>query len=398
VPNRLIDLHRELHRIRRLRRNAALDSYTFQARALSIIRSAENRIRRLRQQIDMDRRRLNTRFGPRLSKEEARRTKDSIQREHGGIEEARWLIGTVKTLVDGLAFTFLPKWDMKQLAAKESAGFISGKRGLSLERRMLRMIATRAKRVAILNDLTHCLRYGDLTVAADPPLMIEAKSGSGETARDRRQERKANDVLKYLREDIWHNWAGTEWTMQRTALIVPERHHRRLLTPLIMEGRHRGVAVRRAELGVHYVALASGDRKSVERLVRRVRKPFVLLLSPDAVPPYYFPLSLSISDSLAWWLIARGTVSLLVIIDREQVEEHFAAKGLKATWDDTPRPIIGPGWRVSSKPDDSANYLDVSIQFFGRIAGEFLSLRWFADEVAARHERGPGSIVKSPTE
>jgi hypothetical protein len=151
-------LHAELHRIRHLRRNPAEDCHKFQMRVLSMILAAEKRVRKRKARIHADQLLLAGRSG-RLSKADSLEVKRRIQGHHDAIARARWQLKTARTLVDALAFLFLPKWDMKPLAWKESPGFISGKRGLRLELQLLRIIAIRSRHVAILNDLTHCLRY-----------------------------------------------------------------------------------------------------------------------------------------------------------------------------------------------------------------------------------------------
>jgi len=255
----LCQLHRELHRIRRLKRNRAVDCYRFQRRVLSIITSAEKRIRRYREEIRAERQRLATASAARLSRAEAQRSKRRIARYHDSIEDARWSIATARSLADGLAFVVLPQWDIKPLSWKEPAGFLSGKEGLRPEWQVLRSVALKQKRVAILNDLTNCLRHGDLTLAASPPVLVEIKSGVGATDRDRRQHQRANEVAEYLRADVAHNWRGTGVTIERIEQIVPERHHRRVLPALISDARQCGLALRRVESGTYYIAVGTTD-------------------------------------------------------------------------------------------------------------------------------------------
>jgi hypothetical protein len=43
------------------------------------------------------------------------------------------------------------------------------------------------------------------------------------------------------------------------------------------------------------------------------------------VPPYWFPLCLSVRDTDAWWSVATGEVSLLVLFDIHKGIDMFAA-------------------------------------------------------------------------
>jgi hypothetical protein len=104
-------------------------------------------------------------------------------------------MGLLKAIGDGVAFLYLSKWDLKTMVFKEKPGFISGKEGLSLERRVLREAFARGG-FAILNDLTTCLRYGDLTVpGAEGFMIIELKSG-GTGARSDRAKRQVEKIEK----------------------------------------------------------------------------------------------------------------------------------------------------------------------------------------------------------
>lgn len=383
----LTKLHTELHRIRRLRRNPAPDCYRLQRQVLAIIVAAEKEIQNRKARTQKDRYLL--RGGPeeRLSKTEAVAVKARIQTHHDAVARARWRLTTARTLIDALAFMFLPKWDMKPLSWKEPPGFISGKEGLKLELQVLHEVATKLNRVAILNDLTQCLRYGDLTIAAGPPVFIEVKSGRGDTERDKRQQRHAESVSDYLRRDLTHNWRNTGFTVRRVPLLIPERHHRRLLGKLILRACRFGFALTKVEAGLHYLALGeSSVGEAVMRLRERLCDPMAFPLFGNFPPPYYVPLSLSIDNTTAWWKVATGEVSLLVIIDKAQVVQSFASTGLVAEWVETDD-AAGPGWSLHSPQMPEVSPFRVSSQFFARVAGEFLSLQWFIDETVASFRR-----------
>jgi hypothetical protein len=283
---KLVKLHRELHRIARLRRNAATDCYAFQCEALSLIIRYENRIRHERDVIAVQRQRLTSTDGVRLSREEATVAKRRIEHSNAMIAEHRWGADIVRSLCDGLAFAFLPKYDIKPLALKEPPGFISGKTGLRLERKILRAVALRARRVAILNDLTNCLRYGDITISGEPPILFEVKSGKVRSTRDERQKRKAEEVMNYLRRDFAEGWRGTAVTVRRTELHIPERHHWRVIPTLIRQAYAAGIATCRPEKGMWYAALSgAGAASAIADLLGKFSEPpLVFALFKNMVP------------------------------------------------------------------------------------------------------------------
>ena len=351
----------------------------------------ESVIRNEHRKITAERRCLTGHTDVRLSKDEARAAKARIDRSYAVIAHNRWRIGTARSLCDGLAFAFLSKWDIKPLSSKEAAGHISGKAGASLERRILRAIAFRGRTVAILNDLTNCLRHGDITLPGEPPRVFEVKSGSHRTTRDERQQQKATEVANFLRNDVAANWKGTGVTLRRIEIQVPERHHRRRLPEMIRSADDQGMALSWPEPGLCYLALG---RTSAETALRRVlprfkSPPLVVPLVTTFAPSYWLPLSLSIRDGEAWWLVETRAVTLVVLVDCAKVTESFASRGIVARWGGNHQPHVGAGWTFPGFEGGEVGPLHVSEQFFGRVAGEFLTLRWFLDVVAERLSQPP---------
>lgn len=72
----------------------------------------------------------------------------------------------VKEIMDALAYTLFSKFDLKNLGFGENTGYISGKKGLDKELEVLEKLLTNG-RIAILNDLTNCIKCGDITEQLD---------------------------------------------------------------------------------------------------------------------------------------------------------------------------------------------------------------------------------------
>jgi hypothetical protein len=364
-------------------------AFELQTSVLGKILRLERRIRNLRSLVAANRIRMAGTSGSRLSKADALVLKTRIARHRGGIDRCRRALALTRSITDGLAFSVLPKWDIKPLSFKETAGFVSGKAGLSLERLVLRALAKKGE-VAIMNDLTNCLRYGDVTVPRHPaPLILEVKSGSTDNPRTRRQLATAQEVAEYLAKDVSANWQGTGWTVNRRPVEHAERDHRRRLVRLIERARESGHAVSWPEPGVCYCCFGrSPVHEVIERLRHRFKEtPMAYPLFPaERLPSYYYPRTLSIRDSHAWWDIVSGELSLVVLIDPARVKALGRTQGLVVAQLDDPEWL----WTVTADgAKTDLRSFRVSRQFFGRIAGEFLSLRWFVDETASRFRHGP---------
>ena len=61
------------------------------------------------------------------------------------IEEYRWILDIHQSIGDGIAYTFIHKLDIKPLNFKESAGFLSGKKGFILEKKYFVLLIKKIK-------------------------------------------------------------------------------------------------------------------------------------------------------------------------------------------------------------------------------------------------------------
>jgi hypothetical protein len=104
---------------------------------------------------------------------------------------------------------------------------------LRLERAILRAVFRKGG-MGILNDLTNCLRYGDITVPIGGKfLLIEAKSGKSRTPHGERQETKMRKISDYLLCDRTNELYGSSGDFSRLPLDGKEVHHRPQLNETI---------------------------------------------------------------------------------------------------------------------------------------------------------------------
>src|SRR5712692_883387 len=73
---------------------------------------------------------LKRELNKRQTKDKARQIKEKREYLHELHQTLKDMIYIFKCIGDALAFIYISTWDIKPMAFKESAGFISGKRGL----------------------------------------------------------------------------------------------------------------------------------------------------------------------------------------------------------------------------------------------------------------------------
>ena len=63
------------------------------------------------------------------SREQSRELKKLYDAGETNIDRQKTLISVLRSVGDAVAFIYGDRWDLKQLALKQSAGFVTGKRG-----------------------------------------------------------------------------------------------------------------------------------------------------------------------------------------------------------------------------------------------------------------------------
>lgn len=324
-----------------------------------------------------------------IDKAEAKRVKDAISWHSTRIKEYQHLLITFRTIVDGLAFIYLDKWDIKPMAFKEQSGFISEKTGLGFELRILRL-AFSLGHIALLNDLTNCLRYGDVTILAKGrKLFVEAKSGHRGNARVRRQKSKLENIAEYLtsgRSDKLRAIGGVDGEFIRLPIHGPEVNHRDKLNSIISTARGSPdqCCMVEVEPGLHYGATYVADPKVFASLIGK--PPGSLIISSINELKYsglgYYPFSLSIHDPEDWYDFCSGRLMLIVAVETGALEDKLSQHRISVTitgeWSRFPIELSGSG---------SGTELNKSLiggHFFGRLFYEFLSLDWMLEELVYR--------------
>lgn len=357
----------------------------------------EKRIKHLRAEIKELKGTLSGKGPVRLSKAEARQAKDRMQLRRQNIEEYREILYLLKSVGDALAFIYFSKWDIKPMAFKENSGHMHGKEGLWHELNLLRVVFEVDGAVAILNDLTNSLRYGDLMVVSKGYWgPIEAKSSYNTSPRAKVQQTELEKMHRYLVEDQTEELYGIPGVTVRSDLLVEERDHVDDLNEIIRVAYKEGFAFSEVEEGLYYYICYDSHSGGWD-LENDMPGGFHLLLEEfkSKQPLFFFvnqnkfntqgryPYTLSIRDPQALFDFYSGRLHVNVVVDVEAMSAKFESSGFKMTFvedDDVALTI------TNTDPDKAADRWDfaVSRHFFERVAYEFLSLDWLVEENARR--------------
>lgn len=356
--------------------NLALDIQETLIRQISAL---EFRIRKAKAKIKESKQLL----AKRQSKDVAARLKNDIEKSQYIIEEYRRIISIYRDIGDGLAFIYIDRWDIKPMVFKEVPGSISKKSGSRLERKILRE-SFRIGHLAILNDITHSLRYGDLTIPnhLGQFLLIEAKSGKHSTKRVHRQKAKSERLMQYLTDDKVVGLYEPEQEMRRVSFGTEERHWRSTLNKAIKVGTLEGSSITKIEEGLYCVVETDSTFNALTKSLSMVNEPPIvtfLNLFKGEVQGYY-PFVLTIEDPTATMRFYEGELLITVLICPSVIKDALRAKGYSCEF------ITDQIWtlEIGDINDPSKANFKVSYHFFNRIAAEFLSLEWFIESLLER--------------
>jgi hypothetical protein len=380
----LLSLFESLQRVQADPLGRARDAWDIQNTLIEQISAAEGRISTAKQLAAALRSQLSTPRAIRLTKDQAREVKEAIASHAEAVEADQCLIGIFRDVGDGLAFTYVDKWDIKPMAFKESPGFLSGKEGLAAELAIVRK-AFDVGGIAILNDLTNCLRYGDVTMMRDAELsIVEAKSGRTMNQRAKRQLAANDKISEYLQTGRSAGLYGIDYDIRRVGLAHPEVNHAPTLQQMIDEALQRRGCYRQVEPGLHYMVNTDVDIESFmparEALDDKLYVCMVNMLKGHNTA--YFPFTLSICNPEHLYAFYNGDLIITIAVQLGYVSRYFSARGLTASFHRDE-----PWFLVVDKNEpagDEPSAMHVGFHIWDRIFAEFLSLDWLLNEITTK--------------
>ena len=342
-------------------------------------RYVENRIRATKTDIKRTRAALGRQASPSLEKIRANNPKKAMLTFYSKLDGYRQVLYILKDLGDALAFMYVDKYDIKPMRFKEASGFVSGKTGLRKELLQLRRVF-KLGGIGILNDLTHCLRYGDITAGyqGDMLAIVEVKSGRKKNQRGIRQSAGIAKVTDYLKTDETYGLYGIDGEFHRFAVKGEEVNYRDRLDVIIRKARKCGLCWEEVEKGLFYVVLRENRIDWMTSIAQKCKgKPMVAIINELKWQNLaYYPFILSFRDPNALWEFYIGKMLIISVIDTKVVEEHFLTQGLRGEFLDEE----DFAWRIFNSHEQAAESLGwerkVSRPFFNRLFAEFLGLEW----------------------
>lgn len=285
----------------------------------------------------------------------------------------------VKEIMDALAYTLFSKFDLKNLGFGENTGYISGKKGLEKELEVLEELLTNGK-IAILNDLTNCIKCGDITEKSDDRInLIEVKTSNGKNYRIIRQENKRKEIMNYLHNDNIDNFYGKHF---KRLYVEKQENYLVDLNDMIDCAITENIVIEKMEDGLYYSVMFRPEKKDMEKLQdikREVKKPicFNLNVFKNSKNLTNNPFLNFFDDVIDYWNFVIGDLIILVIVDLAVLEERFKNEEMEVK-------LINEGiWKlaVEFNNNGSVDEIKVSEHYFNRIARDFLSLEYYINTI-----------------
>lgn len=355
----------------------------------------EARVLRLRRK----RKHFASQVGQRMTPAKKEAKKFGLSAMHAREKQLLHLLFLWRCFGDGIAFLYQSKYSLKhtfynsEYKPKESAGFMTEhgklKKGFACEYRIL-IKGIKHKVPVVLCDLTNIICYGDVcAMGEDDPLCIEVKSSVIRDARAEKQLKQLDELANFYANDGAPFFRGNV-NVQRRELHLPEVDHRVLLNSCIDAGLATGLSIVTPEKGLTYIVCSDPATLKPELLeVRKATTFYALTARPDYLPSFPFSLSMSPDNCVAFM---QDRFTLLVLVDLQELKSEFAKHGVIATMLMNGVHAI----QITKTPDNlMMGVFRISEQLLGRVATEFMSAQWFADEYSRIFDEHPSNLVKS---
>jgi hypothetical protein len=383
----LVPLLQQVHALQAAPLDRRLLALEIQESLLYRMSRAEWLLRRIRNDNKTLKKELTRRDSTR---EASRKIKARYATNNERMEEQKGLLDVLRSIGDCIAFIYGDRWDLKQMVLKEEAGFLTGKSGTRLERKILRD-AFAVGATVVMNDLTHTLRFGDITLfrpdlwpdGGSPFIWFEVKSGrGGDASRALRQKAASQHIGNYLATDRREADGGL---YQRVELLNEPVYHVEVVSRLMSTLPRGGWLLEEIEPGLHYI-LIDGERKQegyeeIFGSVLKQSRSFLLNVNEmKQLQRGYYPFPLSISDPGALYRFLNGEFVMFVVVDLDQVNRQLSGRSVTVSASD----LEGYPWKVSlDDPDIPVELREsfIGLHPIGRLAAEFISLAWLVENL-----------------
>jgi hypothetical protein len=318
-----------------------------------------------------------------LSKTDAKLVKSKVRRIEDKIEQYHSLLSIFKSFGDAMAFTFIDRFDLKASTFKEGAGFMIHKKGNRLERKCFRA-AYQMGVIAIFNDLTNVLKYGDLTLVSEfrPAWYIEIKSAKHQNKREDRQREGMYKLVEFLNHDTPTDILRPGMISHRMAIAKPLEDHIERLNQLLGIAVPGPVCAEEVEKGLVYIITYG---QVPDELIGETFGAFPL---SKPIPFFfnqfkytrqgYYPACLAIRDTGRYIDYLAGKLQIFVLWDTAVWEDSLAAQSLRLSGEAEGEFMA---FRIEGRFKDKPFAMGVGHYMINRILFEFLSPHWYLDNI-----------------
>ena len=380
--NKLSRLHQTLHVIGKAPFENNLGWLELQEDLLRMTISVESKVLKSKKA----KKQLKASLGDRvvkLSKIDAQLVKMQIRRLEDKIEQYHLLLSLFKSFGDAIAFTFIDRFDLKATTFKEDSGFLIHKKGTRLERKCFRA-AYQIGVIAIFNDLTNVLKYGDLTLVSEirPACYLEIKSGKHRNKREDRQREVMNKLVEFLNNDKPTDILRPEMISHRMAIIKPLEDRLEQLNRLLNTSTTGPVTAEEVENGLVYIVTNGQvpDALIGETFGRfPLRKPIPFFFNQFKYNRFgYYPACLAICDTARYIEYLAGRLQIFVLWDTGIWEDSLATKSFKLS-DKTEGEFMA--FRIDGRFKGEVVAIEIGHYMINRILFEFLSPDWYINNI-----------------
>lgn len=338
------------------------------------IKEAENLIRRQKNKSQTLR---LEKANNRPTKERSTKITEEIKNCEEKVEQYKYLIYIWKCYGDSIAFHHCDKYALKHLMydenynEKETAGFISGKKGFQNEVRFLKYIATQ-NIPAVLSDITNTIRHGDVCLLGmSDPYPIEIKSSPKIDKRGEKQIRNIKEINSFFTKDEADNFRGKGPVLRREA-DGKETNHCSKINQCIELCYTEGTSYIKPESGITYLAITDFKEEILGKAMGKYMHLINLNVYKTALRWHpYTPFLLTLDPRHVYNFI-NGSLTIIVLLDLQLIKRRFKRNNLHIRF------LQDENWyaQISRDGDIRNGGFRVSVQSFLRLAFEFQSLKW----------------------
>ena len=232
--------------------------------------------------------------------------------------------------------------------------------------------------IAIFNDITSVLKYGDITLVSEDkePVILECKTSDNINKRVLRQRNRLDKLVNYLDNDKVNNLYGYGPDMVRVDSGIQEVEYSKYLPSLINLARKNGYSIKKLERGLYYIVIdGKQELDFMEKFFKseKIKKPLVSFVRNFLFSQYaYIPIILNLQNPVSYWKMIEDQLNIIVLIDFSKLEFLLTKRGYKVSILDDENTII----EIQNKDNFT---MKIGRHFFNRIFAEFVSLKWIID-------------------